>query len=290
MKALREVLRSISPAPPKPLYTVRQLAGFAGVQPPISIRNLLDICVPDWWMYHHDMEHSGRTSEWAGLTSGNAGDLQLLFQADPLDQLVNIVPSVVGGKIYVGTYNNDTTGSGTFYRIDLYSGSIEASFPIPIVPLNGQMTYAGGVGGSPAIVDGRVYFTNIPGRVYCLDATSFALQWMTDLRAADSGHNQPVRNDNADCFGSPLVVNGKVYLGSGEGEFNAWGFVYCLDAASGDVLWLFCTNQFFIGVDNPPCANSGLRRGHQPAAPWLLYVPRSSAARCVGVVILRIRR
>jgi hypothetical protein len=162
MKTLREVLQSISPAPPQPLYTVRQLAGFAGVQPPISVSGLLDICLPDWWMYHHDAEHSGRTSGWTGLTSGNASILQLRFRTGPLDQLVNTVPSVVAGKIYVGTYNNDPTGSGTFYRIDLYSGAVEASFPVPVVPLNGQMTYAGGVGGSPAIAEGRVYFTIFP--------------------------------------------------------------------------------------------------------------------------------
>jgi hypothetical protein len=70
--------------------------------------------VPDWWMYHHDVEHSGRTSGWTGLTSGNAGNLQLRFQAGPLDHLVNTVPSVAAGKIYVGTYNNDTTGAELF--------------------------------------------------------------------------------------------------------------------------------------------------------------------------------
>jgi outer membrane protein assembly factor BamB len=69
------------------------------------------------------------------------------------------------------------------------------------------------------------------------------------------------------------VVNGKVYVGCGEGEFNAWGFVYCLDAASGKVLWLFCTNQFFTGVDNPPCAIPASAAGFNPLPPGFFTCP-----------------
>jgi quinohemoprotein ethanol dehydrogenase len=57
-------------------------------------------------------------------------------------------------------------------------------------------------------------------------------------------------------WSSPLVVNGRVYVGFGEGEDNyptgRFGFVYCLDAATGTVIWLFCTNKFTGGADNDP--------------------------------------
>jgi outer membrane protein assembly factor BamB len=40
-------------------------------------------------------------------------------------------------------------------------------------------------------------------------------------------------------------------LGIGEGENpNLYAFVYCLDIASGDVVWIYCTCQFLTGVDN----------------------------------------
>jgi outer membrane protein assembly factor BamB len=58
--------------------------------------------------------------------------------------------------------------------------------------------------------------------------------------------------DAGDCFSSPLVVNGKVYVGSGEGERDVFGFVFCLDANTGNVVWLFCTNQFNLASDNNP--------------------------------------
>ena len=115
-----------------------------------------------------------------------------------------------------------------------------------------------GVGGSPAVVGNRVYFTSVHGRVYCLDTTTMtsgrrplAPLWVTDLKHPDLPHNQPLDNRDADCWSGPLMVRDRVYVGCGEGETpDASGFVYCLDADSGDVVWLFCTNQFQGGVDN----------------------------------------
>jgi glucose dehydrogenase len=72
------------------------------------------------------------------------------------------------------------------------------------------------------------------------------------LRAPDPAHNQPVSNQVAETWSSPLVVNNRVYVGAGEGEAGAYGLVYCLDAGSGKVIWLFCTNQFVNNVDNQP--------------------------------------
>src|SRR4051794_8541873 len=52
-------------------------------------------------------------------------------------------------------------------------------------------------------------------------------------------------------WSSPLVVDGRVYVGFGERESEAFGFV-CLDAATGQVVWLFCTDHFVAGQDNSP--------------------------------------
>ena len=125
-------------------------------------------------------------------------------------------------------------------QIDLKTGTVEGTFQTD----GNRPAYFPGIGGSPAIVDGKVYFSAIPGRVYCVDADTLSLIWVTDLRDADLSHNQPVQNDTADCWSSPLVVNGKVYVGCGEGESDAFGFVYCLNAHNGHVKLLFCTNKF----------------------------------------------
>jgi outer membrane protein assembly factor BamB len=208
----------------------------------------------DWWMYHANERHTGRASGCSDIQSTNVGGL--ILQSDiSVDGTVVTIPSIVAGKIYVGT-GGYGMNAGTLYKIDLATGSVEGRFLA-----SGSAYYSyDGIGGSPAVVGGRVYFTGIHGKVYCVDAATMTPTaphpppvWVVDLKHADAAHNQPVNNPNADCWSSPLVVNGRVYVASGEGEsYGTFSFIYCLDAATGTVLWLFCTNQFTPGVDNVP--------------------------------------
>jgi outer membrane protein assembly factor BamB len=203
----------------------------------------------DWWMYHHDAQHSGHASGCSSIRSTNVGQMKLrrtvpLAGAGP----VITIPSIVHGKIYVGSSDNPCNG-GTLFKIDIVTGHVDGTFSVPMR----SPAYSQGIGGSPAVVGGRVYFSAIPGWVYCVDANTMGLVWVTDLRKRDLAHNQPVDNIAwTDCWSSPLVVNGKVYVGCGEGEGGAFGFVYCLDANNGHVKWLFCTNQFTPGQNNNP--------------------------------------
>ncbi|HEY3036495.1 MAG TPA: PQQ-binding-like beta-propeller repeat protein, partial [Streptosporangiaceae bacterium] len=201
----------------------------------------------DWRMYHHDDRHSGHASGCSAITSTSVGGMTLRLSV-PVDGPVITIPTIVQGKIYVGS--SDAAGAGgTLYKIDLATGTVEHTFSVP----QRFPAYSQGIGGSPAVVGGRVYFTAIPGWVYCLDAATFALLWSVDLRNPDPAHNQPVQNQSwTDSWSSPLVVGGKVYVGCGEGEGQAFGFVYCLDATTGNVVWLFCTNKFPAVTDNQP--------------------------------------
>jgi outer membrane protein assembly factor BamB len=208
--------------------------------------------VKDWPMYHHDPQHSGRVA-CSDIDSSNVGGLTLAYAPIALDGFAITVPAIVGGKIYVGSSlaPGANPGGGTLYRIDLATGNIEHSAPFP-VPLGQGAEQGTGIGGTPAVVNGKVYFCVLDGTVHCLDAATFAPVWVTDLRQPDPAHNQPATNPMAETWSSPLVVNGRVYIGAGEGEQGAFGFVYCLDANSGAVIWLFCTNQFAANVDNKP--------------------------------------
>jgi outer membrane protein assembly factor BamB len=208
---------------------------------------------PDWWMYHHDEVHSGTASGCSAISSLNAQSLALQ-PVTSVDGDVVSVPTIVDGKIYVGT--GTAPGGGTLYKIDLATGVVDGSFPT-----TGVASYPGyaGVGGSPAVVGNRVYFTALHGKVYCLDARTMTpaaphppALWITDLKSPSQGQNQPITNPNGDCWSGPLVVNGKVYVGSGEGEYGAFGFVWCLDASTGRVSWVFCTNRFTTAADNAP--------------------------------------
>jgi outer membrane protein assembly factor BamB len=56
-----------------------------------------------------------------------------------------------------------------------------------------------------AVADGLVYISDFSGYLHCLDAASGAPQWSFDMMAA--------------VWGSPLVGDGKVYLGDEDGDF-----------------------------------------------------------------------
>jgi outer membrane protein assembly factor BamB len=212
----------------------------------------------DWPMYHHDIEHTGVASGPSTISSTTAGRLRLRATI-ALDGPVISVPVVAGGKVYVGTGNSTTAtnrSGGTLYKVDLASGTIEKTFtfstPTAPTPGGSRQGYAG-VGASPAVVDDKLYFSGLDGKVYCVATAGLTLVWVTDLRNPDPGQNQPVGHTvAAEGWCSPLVVNGRVYVGFGEGESDTFGFVYCLDAATGKVIWLFCTDRFDAAVDNSP--------------------------------------
>jgi outer membrane protein assembly factor BamB len=206
----------------------------------------------NWWMYHRDSRHTG-SAACSGIRSTNVSGLAQRYRLT-LDGPIISIPCVVGGKVYVGTASSSAVSTGgSMYRIDLATGTIEATFTFS--GLQGARQGQTGIASSPAITGGRVYFSALTGKVYCLDATTLACLWVTDLRHTDLGKNQPVDHGSARSNGwsSPLVVNGRVYVGFGEGESGSvFGYVYCLDAVNGRVQWLFCTNQFTPGVDNSP--------------------------------------
>ena len=149
---------------------------------------------------------------------------------------------------------------GLLHKIDLHQGTVVATFAWPTDRAEGDAHGFTGMGCTPAVVDGKVYFSAFNGRLYCLDAETLYLVWVTDLRVADLAQNQPVSNigtnpamPQAEGWCSPLVVNGRVYVGMGEGENpELYGFVYCLEAETGKVVWVFCTSQFEAGKDNAP--------------------------------------
>jgi outer membrane protein assembly factor BamB len=229
---------------------------------PFPLQYLCWFQSPDWRGYHHDEGLTGVTTGCSRITSNTVGNL-MLYRRIELDGPVIGTPSVVRGKIYVGIGNSkraDGGMGGTLYKIDLTNGTIDNEFTFNTPFGQGSRQSYAGIGSSPTIVGGKVYFSGMDGQLYCLDEMTLRVLWITDLRNPDYTHNQPVQNYNgpnhgAEGWSSPLVVNGRVYVGFGEGESegpNNFGFIYCLDADTGNVIWLFCTNQFDTRRENEP--------------------------------------
>lgn len=219
----------------------------------------------NWWMFHGDTAHSGEVTD-SSINSNTVAKLKNTFSLNVPGSILS-TPAVVDGYIYVGLANATAvpavpTGiGGSMLKVNIETGVTEASFEWSI-DINERDSHGfSGMGCTPAVVDGKVYFIAFNGVLYCLDAADMTLLWNTNLRWADLAQNQPVNNvanygsepptPQAAGWSSPCVADGKVWVGIGEGENpQLYSFVYCLDAASGKVTWIFCTNQF-----NPPQNN-----------------------------------
>jgi outer membrane protein assembly factor BamB len=99
---------------------------------------------------------------------------------------------------------------------------------------------------TPAIMDGLIYYPDFSGFLHCLDAKTGQAYWVHDMFAA--------------VWGSPLAVDGKVYLGDEDGdvvimqagkvkkvlaEMNMGSSVYCSPVPANGALFIVNRNQLF---------------------------------------------
>jgi outer membrane protein assembly factor BamB len=220
-----------------------------------------------WWMYHGDPEHTGYVSD-SQLTSRTVAQSLTALHTMQLGGPVLSVPAVADGFVYVGLANYHAAqggNGGALHKIDIEAGTVVATFGWDLGCDARDAHSFTGMGMTPAVANGRVYFGAFNGKFYCLDQETLAQIWVTDLRNADPAHNQPVTNSAGVPEGYPPAVmwsspvfdasGAKLYVGCGEGENpNLFSFVFCLDTATGNVLWIFCTNQFVEGQPNQPNA------------------------------------
>lgn len=143
---------------------------------------------------------------------------------------------VVGSPVKEGTLIYFGSDDGSIYALDAESGKqvwrTATRGPVPC---------------TPAIANGMLYAGSYDGKFYALDARSGAVKWKFatggERRFEAKGLHgmQPKTQTIADPFdvflSSPVVAEGAVYFGSGDGN------LYALDAASGDLRWKFKTGD-----------------------------------------------
>ena len=108
--------------------------------------------------------------------------------------------------------------------------------PLPTPYVRWRHTTGDGVYGNagPAVAGGTVYFGNISGKVWALDAATGHRRWRyTTGGLIDAG---------------PAVAGGTVYVGSYGHAFIGAGKVYALDAATGHLRWSYTTGSGVPGL------------------------------------------
>jgi outer membrane protein assembly factor BamB len=134
------------------------------------------------------------------------------------------------GTIYFGS------DDGNLYAVDAATGKQRWQYPS-----------AGPVASTPAVDAGMVYFGSYDGKFYAVDAKTGALRWKVagggERRFEAKGLHgmQPFSQTFADPYdvflSSPVVAEGAVYFGSGDGN------VYAFETATGAPRWKFHTGD-----------------------------------------------
>lgn len=143
---------------------------------------------------------------------------------------------VVGSPVMQGNVVYFGSDDGNVYAVDAESGR-----------QIWKTTTRGPVSGTPALADGLLYVASYDGKFYALNAETGAVKWKFATEGerrfeAKGLHGmQPKTQTIADPFdiflSSPVVGQGKVFFGSGDGN------LYALDAVSGELSWKFKTGD-----------------------------------------------
>jgi outer membrane protein assembly factor BamB len=139
-------------------------------------------------------------------------------------------PVLCENKLFIGS------DDGYLYALEAGNGKLIWKFRT-----------GGRVSSTPAVYDNKVAFMSFDGYLYCLDQKSGKEIWRfktagEKVFSAPGLHGMPEKDrkldDPWDMFlSSPVVANGIVYAGCGEGVF------YALDAATGQKKWEFKTGD-----------------------------------------------
>jgi alcohol dehydrogenase (cytochrome c) len=178
----------------------------------------------NWPSYNGD--YTGRRyTSLSQITPANVGNLraQWAFHA-PNSSFLEVTPVVVNGVMFL-------TAANDAYALDARTGRTIWRYSRPITEgliddASRHLNRGVGVWGS------RVFMNTDNAHLLCLDARSGNLLW--DVAYADW-------NKNYGATSAPLVINGKVLVGTSGGDDGVRGFVAAYDAMTGKFLWRFWT-------------------------------------------------
>jgi len=201
----------------------------AGSEPasPVNVRTEDLLVSPpgaNWISYNGD--YTGRRySSLVEINVSNVGQLRAdwVFHARNSSHL-EVTPVVVNGMMFV-------TSSNQAIALDARTGRVVWQYARPISA--GLIDDASRhINRGVAVWRDRVYMETDNAHLLCLDARSGNLIW--DVAYAEG-------NKNYGATSAPLVVKGKVLVGTSGGDDGVRGFVSAFDAMTGSRAWRFWT-------------------------------------------------
>lgn len=192
----------------------------------------------DWSGWQHDARGTRFNPAETQITPSTVGNLKLKwsFVFPNTDGSNGSQPAVVGDTVYVGSRD------GKFFALDRSTGEVKWSFDVGQIAGPSTADNPNALRDGPAVANGMVIFGDHRGFLYALDANTGALKW----------HNQLSTHATATITSSPLVWNGRVYVGVASSEEQAAanasyscctfrGQLVALDLATGNTDWRYFT-------------------------------------------------
>ncbi len=234
------------------------LLGFGAAVPAVqgAGADKMAIAPADWPMYNHDAAGWRYNRAEKTLRPANVGQLveKWRFPAANAKETIGVVhatPTVVAGEVYFGTatfpafYKLAPDGTLRWvYRNPARKAVLPPTDGGPVTDKLRTAASEGGIFSSALVADGAVYFADVGGWMYCLDARTGAERWKVDSRAATF----PDAHANNLFMASPILADGKVIFGGGTLEqlyagtkeypgSTGRGFLVALDPKTGKLLW-----------------------------------------------------
>ena len=231
-KAQRQATTGDSTAGEEPQVTSSAATGTASVS---GARIAVPHAGPagEWQMPAGDYA-SSRYSELSSITPQNAANLHVswAFSTGVLRGHEG-QPLVVGNTMYVVTpYPNVS------YAIDLAQTGQPLKWKFR--PDNAQQAIGRAccdvVNRGAAYADGKIFYNLLDGHTIAIDAATGNQVWRTKMGDLSRGETITM---------APIVVKGKVIVGSSGGEMGVRGWIAALDAATGKEVW----RAYNIGPD-----------------------------------------
>ncbi|MCB1042447.1 MAG: PQQ-binding-like beta-propeller repeat protein [Acidobacteria bacterium] len=193
---------------------------------------------------------------WVYALNPDDGKLLWKFDCNPKDSKWELggfgtrnnlisTPVIFDNQVFIGVGQDPEhgTGIGHFYAID---GTKTGDVTATAAKWHRGNDDFGRTMSTAAIADGLLYITDLDGFLYCLDVKTGNLFWKHDLFSA--------------VWGSPVIIDGKVYIGDEDGdvcilkhskelkvlnEINMGSAVYTTPSAANGVLYIATRNKLF---------------------------------------------
>jgi len=177
------------------------------------------------WSTHGNGYAEARFSELTQINNENVEQLGLTWYFDlPEASGQEATPLVIDGVMY-------TTAAWSYvYALNAVTGEKLWHYDPQIDKKVAVKGCCGPVNRGLAYSDGKVFIGAFDGRLIAIDAKTGELAWETQTVDVNQSYT---------ITGAPRIVNGKVFIGNGGGEYGVRGYVSAYDQNSGEMIWRF---------------------------------------------------